>query len=172
MSKTFLQYDARWGKKKYPSGHYTVAGSGCGLCACTSIIVNNPKYKNYDPRNVRPYMVKNGFATKGHGTTWEGIRKTLEHYGFDVKRHYDNDKEFLKYMLKGDRWGIILFGAGTKGGIEWTSNGHYMSATDIQKRNGRHYLYMRDSGKRGHTNWYCYETKMRGLIKQTWTAHL
>lgn len=46
MSKTFRQYDSRWGRLSYPPNtRSTMASAGCGPTACASIIVNNPNIK-------------------------------------------------------------------------------------------------------------------------------
>ncbi|MBC6681414.1 hypothetical protein, partial [Zhenpiania hominis] len=74
MSKTFRQYDSRWGKKKYPPGSScTMSGSGCGPTACADIIVNNKKHKHRTPNSTRAFMIKNDYAIAGNGTAWDGI---------------------------------------------------------------------------------------------------
>ena len=85
-STIFRQYDSRWGSLGYPTKAYSFADNGCGCCSCTHVIIEKDKYKNYTPKNVRPYMIDQGFVTYGNGTTWDGITKTLEHYGFNVDR--------------------------------------------------------------------------------------
>ena len=171
-SKIYRQADSRWGKLKYPSGGYTVAGSGCGLCACVHNIIEIPKYANYTPIDVRPYMVGQGFATKGHGTTWNGITKTLQHYGFGVAT--PNISSSMSgawaYLNKSGapKQGVLLFKAGTRGGVRWTSGGHYVAFLNYKVQNGKHYFYTKDSGGRHHDGWYCYETTMRGLLPKIW----
>ena len=170
----YRQTDSRWKRLPYPTYSYSFGGSGCGCCACTHVIIEQSKYKNYTPKNIRPYMVSKGFATKGHGTTWSGIKRTLEHYGNKVINHStmadlfktldDRKKKGLPCL------GVILFRAGVKGGIRWTSGGHYVAFVDYKKANGKHYLYTKDSGVRHHDGWYAYETTMKGLIPQVWSA--
>lgn len=172
MSKTFRQYDSRWGKKKYPPGSScTMSGSGCGPTACADIIVNNKKHKHRTPKSTRTFMIKNDYAIAGNGTAWDGIDACLERYGFKVTRH-DDMTSFFKEMAKGNRYAIILFRGGTRGGVTWTSGGHYLAASAYKKKNGKHYLYMRDPGSRRNDGWHCYETTMRGLIKVLWTCYL
>lgn len=170
----YRQYDSRWRSLPYPTSRYSFANNGCGCCACTHVIIELDKYKNYTPKNVRPYMVNNGFATKGHGTTWSGIKKTLEHFGFSVINHstmtdlfktLDKRKAQNKPCL-----GVILFRAGVKGGVRWTSGGHYVMFANYKVSGGKHYFYTKDSGGRKHDGWYCYETTMKGLIPQIWSA--
>ena len=173
-SAIFRQYDSRWGSLPYPTSKYTMSGSGCGCCACTHLIIEFDKYKNYTPKNVRPYMVGQGFATKGNGTTWAGMTDTLKHYGFKVvKPNISSDMDAAwKELNKGNRAGILLFRAGTRGGVTWTSGGHYVAFLDYKVKNGKHYFYTKDSGARKHDGWYCYETTMKGLLPQIWIVEL
>lgn len=55
MSKIFRQADSRWGYLPYPKKPYTVARSGCGLCAVTMCLVEEPEYANYTPKTVRDH---------------------------------------------------------------------------------------------------------------------
>lgn len=169
-SKIFRQADTRWGSLPYPTKRYSFAGNGCGCCACTHVIIELEKYKNYTPKNVRPYMVQQGFATCGNGTTWSGIKKTLEHYGFTVINHPTMQSIFNTLAERKHKLGVILFRSGTRGGVTWTSGGHYVAFTDYKVQNGKHYFYCKDSGGRHHDGWYCYETTMKGLIPQIWSA--
>ena len=74
----YRQYSDPWGSLPFPKGD-TVAGSGCGLCSVTHILIESDKYKNYTPTDVRPYMVK--WAVKNAGLIHDGIPDSLEHYG-------------------------------------------------------------------------------------------
>lgn len=170
----FRQYDSRWGKLPYPTKSYSFAGSGCGCCAVTHLLIEMEQYKNWTPKKVRPYMVEQGFATKGHGTTHAGITLTLKHFGLPSEMHENMTDAFqtLNKMPKGRRAGILLFRAGTRGGKTWTSGGHYVAFTDYKLVKGKHYFYTKDSGARKNDGWHCYETQMKGLIKEIWTVEL
>lgn len=172
MSKTFRQYDSRWGKKGYPSGSgCTMSGSGCGPTACADIVVNNPKYKGKTPADTRKYMCDHGYAIAGQGTAWNGIDACMKHYGFNVKR-FDSMDAFFKEMSKENRWAIILFRGGSRGGVKWTSSGHFVCASAYKVKNGKHYLYTRDPGLRNNDGWHCYEDHMKGLIVKLWVFSL
>ena len=172
MSKTFRQYDSRWGSHAYPTGSdCTMADSGCGPTACADIIVNHPKHTSKNPVNTKRYMIKNGYAVAGHGTAWDGIDACLKYYGFKVKR-CDDMETFWAEMKKDKRWAIVLFGSGTRGGVKWTSSGHFLAATSYKVKDGKHWLYMRDPGQRNNDGWFCYEDHMKGLIKLLWVAWL
>ena len=167
-SKIFRQYDSRWGKLKYPSGAYTVANSGCGLCAVTHNVIEIPQYKNYTPKTIRPYMVQ--FATKGNGTLWAGIKTALEHYGYKVHWNTsDSMSTIFKVLETSLKRGVILFGS-TRGpdGTVWTTSGHYIAFTDYKVVKGKHYFYLKDSGGRRHDKWWCYEKSMKGDVRQVY----
>ena len=80
----FKQADSRWGYKPYPTRDCTMSGAGCGCVACTHIVIEQDRYKNYTPENLRPWMVNQGFAIRNQGTTWSGITKTLQHFGYTL----------------------------------------------------------------------------------------
>ena len=168
MSVIYRQYDSRWGKLSYPSGN-TMAGSGCGPTACANVIANKSN-SSVTPKNTRKFMLKGNYAVKNAGTKWSGIPACLKHWGYSVKE-CATMKDVWKECEAGHKQGVILFAPGTKGGITWTSGGHYVAFTDYKKSNGKHYLYTRDSGSRKHDGWYCYETTMKGLIPIIWTCY-
>jgi hypothetical protein len=170
-AKDFAQYDSRWGSKGYPKKPYTMAGNGCGPTSCADIIVTNPKYRKITPDTIRKWMIKHGYAVAGHGTAWAGISACLKAFGFKVTNH-PTMKEFFAEMAKEGRCGIILFRAGTRGGVTWTTGGHFVSVSGYKYKNKKHYLYINDPYRRHHDGWYCYETTMKGLIPQVWSCYL
>lgn len=167
----YKQFDSRWGSKPYPTKSSSFAGNGCGCCACTHLVIEQNKYKNYTPENLRPWMVKQGFAAPNQGTSWNGIKLTLEHYGYKVVHIGINDPMSKAWaeLNKGDRIGVILFlgGSGPDGTV-WTAGGHYVAFTDYKIKNNKHYFYTKDSGGRNHDGWYTYENSMKGLVYQMW----
>lgn len=173
MSFNFKQFDSRWGKKPYCTPG-TMSSDGCGPTAVADIVYNVDK--NITPYKVAKWMTKNGYSTKSNGTMWCGITQALKHYGFATKGINKSGTgdismtTFFKEMAKGNRWGILLFKPGTMGGVTWTSGGHYLACVDYKVSGGRHYLYMYDPGQRGNNGWFCYETKMKGLICQAYIA--
>lgn len=170
----YRQYDSRWGKLPYPTSSYSFSGNGCGCCACLHVIIEQDKYKNWTPKDLRPYMVGQGFATKGNGTTWNGIKLTLQYYGNKVIDHATMQDIFTTLNARKKKGqpclGVILFRAGTKGGVRWTAGGHYVAFVDYKVSGNKHYFYTKDSGGRKHDGWYCYETTMKGLIPKIWSA--
>ena len=165
----YRQADSRWASLPYPKGS-TFGGCGCGCCACLHVMIELDKYKNWTPKDLRPYMVNQGFAIRNQGTLWAGITKTLQHYGFSVINHPNMKSVWATLKDRKYKFGVILFRGGSRGGVTWTTGGHYVAFVDYKVQNGKHYFYCKDSGGRHHDGWYCYETTMAGLIPQIWTA--
>lgn len=168
MSKTFLQYSGSWAPKLYPAGNKkrsTYTTSGCGPCSTAALVYN--VNASTTPLTTGGYSSSIGGATQGGATYHSTINKIINHFGM-VSKEVGTMSAFFSEMKKGDAWGVLLFRAG-KGptGIKFTSGGHYMSATAYKYESGRHYVYLRDSGKRGHTGWYHYG-QFKGLIKKAW----
>ena len=170
--KTFRQQDVRWGNLGYVKAPYFMSNSGCGATAIADIIVSNPKYKKRTPKTPRAWLIRHGGIANGQGTRWNGIPNCLKAYGFRVKEHQTMDGLWTE-LSKGNRCGVLLFTKGSRGGVTWTTGGHYVSFTGYMVKNGRHYLYTRDpNGNRKNDGWHCYETTMQGLIFKMWSCYL
>lgn len=171
MSKfvTFRQADSRWGSLPYSRAPYYMSDTGCGPTACASIIYNIKR--DITPITTRAYMIRNGYCITGNGTAAAGITNCLKHYGYKVGVHYDM-ASFWKACDAGNVAGVIWFRKGTRGGVTWTTTGHYVAFSGYYKKNGYHYLYTRDPGGRHNDGWHCYETQMYGLIVELWTVNV
>lgn len=167
--KTYKQADSRWGSKNY-NGSSSMATAGCGptSVAMLAYAVDGKT----DPWDVALYMKKNGYAIRNNGTAWSGIPAAMKHFGLENVKKIDVSSSMANVWgyLKDGYCAVFLFRAGVRGGVCWTTAGHYVAVTDYKKKNNRHYLYTRDSGGRNHTGWYSYEGTMRGLISQVWVG--
>ena len=163
---TYKQADSRWGRKNY-NGSSTMATAGCGptSVAMLAYAVDGKT----DPWDVAKFMKKNGYAIRNNGTAWSGIPAAMKHFGLKDVKNVADMKDVWSYLSKG-YCAVFLFRAGSRGGVTWTTSGHYVAVTAYKYKNKKHYLYTRDSGGRNHTGWYCYETQMRGLIPQIWVG--
>ena len=166
--KVFSQLDSRWSGLPYPVKPYTIGTSGCGCCSVTHVIIESTKYKDYTPKKVQPYMKQ--FAVPRQGTQWAGITKSLDHYGFTAINHATMSDLFKTLEKRKQKLGILLFRGGTRGGVTWTTSGHYVAFTDYKVVGNKHWFYTKYSGGRKHTGWYCYEKHMLGLVVQVWSA--
>lgn len=171
MNKTiYRQADSRWGNLPYPTKAYKFASNGCGCCSVTHCAIELDKYKNYTPKDVRPYMVQ--FATCGHGTEWKGITAGLGHYGYNVANpNIDKSMTPAWNVLKNSlKRGVLLFGS-SRGGTQkilWTTGGHYIAFTDWKYENGDYWFYLKDSGGRKRDGWWAYKRHMAGDVRQIW----
>ena len=173
----YKQHDSRWRNLPYPTKKSTFGGHGCGCVACTHIAIEQAAKWNWTPKTLRPYMVSKGYASAGHGTTWQGIYNTLAYLGHKnivwVGRKDTMSKAWAE-LDKGNRIGVILFNSNkAPNGTRWTSGGHYVAFTNYKKdANGNHLFYTKDSGPRDHDSikhgYYSYEKSMRGCINQMW----
>lgn len=166
---TYKQADSRWGSKNY-NGSSTMAQAGCGAASVAMLAYAVDGKTN--PWDVAKYMKAHGYAIRNNGTAWAGIPAAMKAFGLkDVKEINVNTsmENVWKYLAKG-YCAVFLFRSGKRGGITWTTSGHYVAVTGYKVKDGKHYLYTRDSGGRNHTGWYCYETQMRGLIPKVWVG--
>lgn len=165
---TYRQYDSRWGKKNY-NGSSNYATAGCGATSCANILhAINPKIT---PITTGKFMQSHGYAIRNNGTAWAGVPACLKHFGAQDVRQVDSMADVFKYCAKG-YVGVFLFRGGSKGGITWTTSGHYVAVTGYKYKNKKHYFRTFDSGGRKHDGWYCYETQMRGLIPRIWLCKI
>lgn len=163
---TYKQADSRWGKKNY-NGSSSMATAGCGPTSVAMLAYAVDGKTN--PWDVAKYMKSNGYAIRNNGTAWAGIPSAMKHFGLINVKEVSKMTDVWSYMSQGYA-AVFLFRGGSKGGITWTSSGHYVAVTDYKVKDGKHYLYTRDSGGRNHTGWYCYETQMKGLIPKIWVG--
>ena len=161
---TYRQYDSRWGSKNY-NGSSSYATAGCGPTSCANILhAINP---TITPVTTGNFMRSKGYAIRNNGTAWNGIPACLKHFGAKDVRQVDKMADVFDYCSKG-YVGVFLFRAGSRGGVCWTTSGHYVAVTGYKHTNGKHYFRTFDSGGRKHDGWYCYETQMKGLIPRIW----
>lgn len=171
MNKTiYQQSDPRWGDLPYPVDSSPVRTDGCGLLAVTHCAIEQAK--NWDSTPLHFYRFMKTYAVTGNGTRWDGIDAGLNKYIGNSKR-FDSMTEFFNEVAKGNRVGVILFHDGVApDGTVWTTSGHYIAFVDAKVKNGKHYLYTKDSGWRKNDGWHCYETSMKGCIRLLWTAEV
>jgi len=167
-SPIYRQNDSRWSGLPYPSKPYTIGRSGCGNCAVNHCVMEMPKYANYTPASTRKVMLP--YATRGNGTKWAGIKAGLEHYGYKVKQlSASTMTPVWEELNKGNRIGVIRMVKGRRGGVTWTSSGHYIMFQGYKVKNGKHYFKIKDSG-RGNNGWFSYEDTMKGMFGPIWIA--
>lgn len=170
-TRIFKQLDSRWSSLPYPTKKSTFGGNGCGCCACVHVAIEQPTKANWTPESLRKWMIGQGFAVAGKGTTWQGITATLKHIGHkSVVCVWDDPMSVAwKELNKGNRIGVLLVdNSKTPDGTYWTASGHYVAFTDYKVENGKHWFYIKDSGGRNHDGWFCYEKSIKGALPKLW----
>lgn len=166
LTKSFKQYDSRWGSKNY-NGSSTMAGAGCGPTSVADLVYNIDK--TITPWKVAKWMKSHGYAIRNNGTAHDGIPAALKHYGMHDVKYRSSMKDIFDDLSKG-KVAIFLFRGGSRGGITWTTSGHYVANDGYKIMNNKHRLKMFDPGGRDHDGWYYYESQMKGLIYKVWTC--
>ncbi len=176
MNKTkYMQTDSRWSGLGYPSKPCTIGNSGCGEVAVCNSIIEMSAYKGYTPKTIQPYCKKYA-ARDCDGTYHYGIPKMLEHYDLtDVKEHATMQK-LWKELEKGNRIAILLMGSKRAGSkkVHWTSSGHFVCAVAYKYKDGKHYLYVKDSYSNSskRNGWITYEGNLKGAVYKVWSGKL
>lgn len=176
MNKTnYKQYDTRWAKLGYPKSPYFIRDCGCGEVAVCNCIIEMQKYAKETPKTIQPYC-KQYAEPHGNGTYFSGIPKMMEHYGLtEVKEHQTMDS-LWKELKKGDRVAIYLMGSrkGGSKGVHWTSSAHFVCSTGYKVKDGKHYVYVKDSYSTSEqrNGWISYEGNMRNDVSRVWSGKL
>lgn len=171
----FKQYDTRWAKLGYPKSPFFIKDCGCGEVAVANCITEIPKYADETPKTIQPYC-KQYAAPNGDGTYWSGIPAMMAHYDMTEVQEHQTMKSLWKELEKGDRVAIYLMGTrpGGSKGVHWTSCGHFICSTDYKVKDGKHYVYVKDSNSDSvlRNGWISYEENMRNDVVKVWSGKL
>lgn len=174
----YRQNDKRWGKLPYPnsSKKYTIGSSGCGPTSIAMLAsAINP---SITPKESADWLSRNGYAVKG--TSWSGIIKGLEHFGYKNIKQYsskaiykqkgtDAEKQWRKDMQAGGKIAILNMGDSTGHKPLWTTGGHYITVLDARMNNGVEEYYVQDPGGRHNDGWFKWKD-FEGYVRNLWTT--
>ena len=174
-STNYKQYDTRWAKLGYPKSPYFIKNCGCGEVAICNVIIEMSKYKHETPKTIQPYC-KQFAAPNGNGTYFSGIPTMMKHYGLTEVKEHQTMAELWKELKKGGRVAIYLMGnrKGGSKGVHWTSSAHFVCSVDYKVKNGKHYVYVKDSNSTSslRNGWITYEDNMRNDVSRVWSGKL
>ena len=176
MNKTnYKQYDTRWAKLGYPKKPWYIKDCGCGEVAICNSIIEMQKRAKQTPKTIQPHC-KQYAAPNGDGTYFSGIPKMMKYYGMTEVKEHDIMSSLWKELNKGDRVAIYLMGSRNGGskGVHWTSGGHFVCSTGYKKKDGKHYVYVKDSNSTSslRNGWITYEGNMRNDVSRVWSGKL
>lgn len=171
----FKQYNSIWAGLGYPFKPWFIRNCGCGEVSIANLITETEKYQAETPKTIQPYC-KQFAAPNGDGTYFAGIPKMMTHYGMTEVQEHQTMKPLWVELKKGGRVAIFLMGSNPGGslGVHWTSGGHFVCATAYKVKDGKHYVYVKDSYSTStlRNGWISYEDNMRGAIHKVWSGKL
>ena len=176
MNKTnYKQYDTRWAKLGYPRSPYFIRDCGCGEVAICNCIIEMSKYAKQTPKTIQPYC-KQFAEPHGNGTYFSGIPTMMKHYGMTEVKEHQTMAQLWKELKKGGRVAIYLMGnrKGGNKGVHWTSSAHFVCSTGYKVKDGKHYVYVKDSNSTSslRNGWITYEDNMRNDVSRVWSGKL
>lgn len=172
ITKVYKQGNSAWSGLAYPKKPCTIGGSGCGEAAMANLLIASPKYNGTTPKTIYSYMKQFGSIVNGQcdGTKRAGEMTALAHYGFtDTHRVGLKDPitDLWKELRKGNRGALLVVkGRGGSKKTLWTTGVHYVAVRYYKEENGKHYLWIADSGWRNNDGWFSYEEHLRGAIDE------
>lgn len=171
----YKQYDTRWSKLGYPKSPWLIKNCGCGEVAICNCIIEMDKYKSYTPKTIQPYC-KQYAEPHGNGTYFTGIPAMMKHYGMTEVQEHQTMASLWKELAKGDRVAIYLMGnrKGGSKGVHWTSSAHFVCSVDYKVKDGKHYVYVKDSNSTSslRNGFIAYEDNMRNDVSRVWSGKL
>lgn len=176
MNKTkFLQTASGWGGLGYPKKPYYIRNCGCGEVSIANILIEMQKYANYTPATIQPYC-KQYASPNGNGTYHSGIPAMMKHYGLTEVKEHATMSTLWTELAKGNRVAVYLMGSrkGGSKGVKWTSGGHFVCSVGYDYKNGKHYVYVKDSYSSStlRNGLISYEENMKGDVVKVWSGKL
>ncbi len=151
-----IQWDQRWGYKKY--GDDLIALEGCGPTALSMAALYLTKNPEYTPLNVSQVSYKEGYYASGIGSKWSLMSEGCAHFGLSSKM-VPLDKTSMENALNDKKVIIASMGEG-----DFTKKGHFIVIKGFCEEG----FYVNDpvSYKNSEKIWP-YEI-LKGQIKNMW----
>ena len=121
----FLQWDRRWGYRRYGSGVMGITGCGPTCLAMVGYYLTGDG-DTFDPAAVAEFAELNGYYASGYGSSWTLISEGGVKLGLDVTEIPLVKKRMTDNLEVGNPI-ICAMGAG-----DFTSTGHYIVITGLK----------------------------------------
>lgn len=123
----FIQWDERWGYKKY--GPDFMAVNGCGPTCLAMVAVGLTGNTDINPQTVAEFSEENGYLAYGIGTMWDLMTEGCESFGIKGEELPLSEKTIINTLKKGQPI-IVSMAPGT-----FTELGHYIVLTGVDEEN-------------------------------------
>lgn len=152
----FMQWDQRWGYKKY-SGN-VIGLTGCGPTCLSMVTVYLSKDTSKNPAWMADFATDHGYASEGNGSAWALFSEGGEELGFDVTEIPLDQQRILDNLEAGNPI-VASMGPG-----DFTTNGHFVVFSGCE--DGKIRVNDPNSKKNSEKLWD-YD-RISGQIKQLW----
>ena len=120
-----IQWDKRWGYMKY--GSDVVGITGCGpVCLAMAGYYVTDGDDTFHPAKIADFAERNGYYSKGNGSSWTLISEGGEKLGFRVTE-LPLDENRIRAVLETGTPIIIVVGPG-----DFTTSGHFLVMTGYE----------------------------------------
>ncbi len=138
-----LQWDQRWGYRKYGDG--IIGINGCGPVCLSMVYIYLTGDTGMNPYQMAQYSQNNGYYVNGTGTSWELMGNGAVNLGLDVTQ-IPLDKERIIANLEVGNPVICSMGPG-----QFTKSGHFIVLAGYE--NDRFKVNDPNSKRRSHSKW-------------------
>lgn len=120
----FLQWDQRWGYKRYGTDMIAITGCGPTCLAMVGYYLTGDDW--YTPENLADFSEQNGYYYPGSGTSWTLISEGAVALGFDVTEIPLVKTRIVANLEVGNPI-ILAMGPG-----DFTTDGHYIVLVGLE----------------------------------------
>lgn len=152
-----MQWDERWGYKKY--GSNMIALTGCGPTCLSMVYIGLTGDDSMNPKEMAKFSEKSGYYTE-NGTAWSFMTEGAGILGLSAEE-LSLDENCIKQRLSEGKPIICSVGAG-----DFTTQGHFIVLTSVDK-NGNILLNDPNSRKNSEQAWEY--TRLERQIKNLWS---
>ena len=153
-----MQWDERWGYIEY-SGEI-MGLSGCGPTCLSMVSIYLTDNTEYNPRYIADMSEKEGYVSKGKGSSWTLISEGGEKLGMDIEELPLHEETIISELENGNPI-ICVMGPG-----DFTSTGHYIVLTGY--RDGK--ITINDPNSISNSNKLWEYDKIEDQIKNLWVC--
>lgn len=152
----FMQWDSRWGYKKYGDGVMGLTGCGPTCLSMVAVYLKNDIEKT--PAYIADFAEGNGYCVYGSGSSWKLMSEGAKELGLKPKE-LPLDKNIIFKNLRAGNPIICIMGEG-----DFTSSGHYIVLKGISGDK----IKINDPNSRARSEKLWEYEKIAGQIRNLW----